>query len=419
MQQMKNSGIEWIGEIPESWDIIKTKNIFRYFKRIVGNRHVETERLALTLNGVIKRDKNEADGLQPEKFDTYQFLYKNELVFKLIDLGNIATSRVGLSPFDGMVSPAYIILRSECSDNRFYYYFYLSMWHRNIFNSLGDNGVRSSIGANDLLNLPIVNTTEAARIRIADFLDKKCVDIDNLIAHEVAAIEELKAYKQSVITETVIKGLDKSVPMKDSGVEWIGQIPASWSIVKTKNIFRNVKRIVGDQHAETERLALTLNGVIKRDKNEATGLQPENFETYQFLYRNELVFKLIDLGNVATSRVGLSPFDGMVSPAYIILQNKFTDNRFYLYFFLSMWYRQIFNALGDNGVRSSLNAQDLLNIPTVLLPEPERKKISDYLDKKCAEIDDFISIKQQKIEELKEYKKSLIYEYVTGKKEVV
>lgn len=124
---MKSRGIEWIGEIPEDWDIIKTKNVFRNTKRIVGENHCTTERLALTLNGVIKRDKEEADGLQPEKFDTYQFLYKNELVFKLIDLGNIATSRVGLSGYDGMVSPAYIILHNENVDNRFYLYYFLSM----------------------------------------------------------------------------------------------------------------------------------------------------------------------------------------------------------------------------------------------------------------------------------------------------
>ena len=126
--------------------------------------------------------------------------------------------------------------------------------------------------------------------------------------------------------------------MKDSGVEWIGEIPKDWHITQTRRLFRNEKNIVGDAADEYERLALTLKGVIKRSKNDSEGLQPEKFEGYQILRQNELVFKMIDLENVNTSRVGLSPYTGLVSPAYIVLKNDSDDNRYEYYWFMSMYY---------------------------------------------------------------------------------
>lgn len=426
---MKDSGIEWIGEIPEEWKLVRTKNIFRSVKRIVGDSHLETERLALTLNGVIKRDKNEAEGLQPEKFDTYQFLYKNELVFKLIDLGNIATSRVGLSQFDGMVSPAYIILHNECLDNRFYLYFFLSMWYRQIFNSLGDNGVRSSLNANDLLNIPIVSTTEAERVKIADFLDDKCAKIDCLIAHEEATIEELKAYKQSVVTEAVTKGLDKSVPMKDSGVEWIGKIPESWEILRIKNLGWTQNGIsksgdffgqgypfvsYGDVYKNMV-LPRTVNGLIETTEQERNNYSVK--ENDIFFTRTSETIEEVGFSCVCKETIPNATFAG-----FLIRLRLFEDKKIQIdyakYYFRGIQIRNYLVKEMNLVTRASLG-QDLLKAMSVTLPPMiEQQQIADYLDKKCADIDSLISIKQQKIEELKEYKKSLIYEYVTGKKEV-
>ena len=229
MKQMKDSGIEWIGQIPEEWNIWPTKRFFRHTKTLAGEQVDSYERLALTMNGVIKRSKDDSEGLQPEKFDTYQVLCENELVFKLIDLANVKTSRVGLSPYTGIVSPAYIILTNDNEDNRFYYYYFMSMYYNEIFNNLGDNGVRSSLNAQDLLNIPMVDIPSSLQKRIADFLDEKCGKIDRYIEKQQKIIDKLKEYKQAVITEAVTKGLDPDAPMKDSGIEWIGMIPEHWS----------------------------------------------------------------------------------------------------------------------------------------------------------------------------------------------
>ena len=421
MRQMKDSGIEWIGEIPQAWDVLKTKYCFRYKKEIAGINSDKFDRLALTMQNVIKRAKDDSSGLQPEKFETYQILRRNELVFKLIDLQNVSTSRVGLSPYDGIVSPAYIIITPKSNIlAKYAEKYYYTLWKNQIFNALGDDGVRSNLGKDDLLNIPIPVPPLAEQERIAEFLDAKCAEVDALAGEIKEQIATLEEYKRSVITEAVTKGLDASVSMKDSGIEWIGEIPQAWDVLKTKYCFRYKKEIAGINSDKFDRLALTMQNVVKRAKDDSNGLQPEKFETYQILRRNELVFKLIDLQNVSTSRVGLSLYDGIVSPAYIILtpqsniSSKYAEKYYY-----TLWKNQIFNALGDDGVRSNLGKDDLLNIPIPVPPLAEQERIAEFLDAKCAEVDALIAEKQNQLATLEEYKKSVIFEYVTGKKEVV
>lgn len=232
MRKMRDSGIAWIGVIPQDWEIVRTKSLYCSAKEIAGDRADDFERLALTLNGVIKRSKEDSVGLQPEKFSGYQILKKGELVFKLIDLENVATSRVGLSPYTGIVSPAYIVLskQSRAKDLvvRYSMYHFLSMWQREVFNQMGDNGVRSSLNAKELLNIPHPFPSIYEQKRIVTFLDAQCAEIDAVLEKTRASIEEYKKLKQAVITQAVTKGIRGDRPMKDSGIEWIGDIPAEW-----------------------------------------------------------------------------------------------------------------------------------------------------------------------------------------------
>ena len=235
--EMKNSGVQWLGNIPKEWSVGKVKHEFYATKTIVGDKVNDYERLALTLNGVIKRSKDAGDGLQPEKFDGYQILKEHELVFKLIDLANVSTSRVGLSPYTGIVSPAYIVLHHRKDMNpRYGEYYFLSMWMNEVFNHIGGDGVRSALNAKDLLNIPYLKVSPDEQQAIADYLDETCSKIDEIIAEAKASIDEYKELKQSVIFEAVTKGLDKNVEMKDSGVEWIGEIPVDWNIAKINRV---------------------------------------------------------------------------------------------------------------------------------------------------------------------------------------
>lgn len=411
MKKMKYSGVEWIGEIPEDWEILPTKRFFRHTKTLVGDKVDTYERLALTMNGVIKRRKDDSEGLQPEKFDTYQVLKENELVFKLIDLANVKTSRVGLSPFTGIVSPAYIVLTNESDDNRFYYYYFISMYYNEIFNRLGDNGVRSSLNAQDLLSVPIVNITSDTQRRIADFLDDKCGKIDRYIEKQQQIIDKLKEYKQAVITEAVRcregwtschlgylaqfkNGLNYSGLSTDVEISFLGVGDFQNNfILDSKEMFSRLK-YDGNM---PEDLLLSSGDIVFVRSNGS----------------KELVGRSVLIENV--------DYPLTYSGFCIRMRNYRQDvvlNKFLLYRFWSNEFRQNLNRDSRGSNINNLN-QELLSKLTVSFPDIEKQhEIIGFLGKKCAEIDRAIDKKQSLIEKLTEYKKSLIYEVVTGKLEV-
>lgn len=416
---MKYSGVAWIGEIPDHWHLIRLKDKWRSVKEIAGEDSAEYDRLALTMNGVIQRPKDDSDGLQPKEFDGYQILRENDFVFKMIDLQNVSTSRVGLSTYTGLVSPAYIRFAPKRKEQycKYTYYYLMSMYYNCVFNSLGGDGVRSALNAADMGTLLIPYPDEETQKRIVARIEKRVAAIDALIANQEKQVEKLKQYKQALITETVTKGLDPTVPMKDSGVEWIGMIPASWEVSRFKNIMRREKRICEKRDNESI-LSLTMNGVIIRDLDNPVGKMPSSFDGYQFVEPGDLLLCLFDI-DVTPRCTGLVTQYGITSPAYSrykMRQGFF--NAFYNYFLTSIDDRKIFVHLSKN-LRSSLSDEHFGAIAALVPSYQEQKAIVGFLDRKCEQIDQLIETKTQKIEKLNQYKKSLIYEYVTGKKEVV
>ena len=419
MRQMKNSGIEWVGEIPDSWEVTKTKYQFQYKKEIAGLCCNKYERLALTMKNVVKRSKEDNTGLQPEKFETYQILRKDELVFKLIDLQNVSTSRVGRSPFVGIVSPAYIILRQNgkvlpCYAEKYFFV----LWKNQIFNSLGDDGVRSNLGKDDLLNIPMPIPSLSEQKAIAEFLDKKCGEVDALIADIQQEIETLEQYKRSVITETVTKGLDPSVPLKDSGIDWVQTIPNHWIVHplyyyfeerKNKNIFAKEQNL----------LSLSYGKIIRKDINANGGLLPENFNAYNIVEPKDIVLRLTDLQNDRRSlRTGFVNERGIITSAYVTLKAKKNIIQEYFYYELHVFdlMKGLYNM--GSGVRQGLNFDELSKLKLFEPTIKEQMEIVAYIKEKEKKIEEIIADKQSQIETLESYKKSLIYEYVTGKKEV-
>ena len=420
---MKDSGIEWIGEIPSTWTLLRTKALYSHHKTVVGDKSDNYERLALTLNGVIKRSKEDSTGLQPEAFNGYQILRKDELVFKLIDLENISTSRVGLSPYEGLVSPAYIVLRpKENTFSKFGYYHYLSMWHRNIFNHMGDDGVRSSLNASDLLGIPCVVPPLDEQHRIADFLDRKCAEIDRVLEKTRASIEEYKKLKQSVITQAVTKGIRGEREMKDSGIEWIGEIPSTWNIVKGKYRFR--ERNSRGNNINLQLLSPTQKyGVIPQNLyEELTGMkavkldEKADLSTFKTIYSGDFCISLRSF----QGGFEYSEYNGVVSPAYHVFYGTTPlCNHYFKYLFKTKSFIEKMASLTKTfRDGKSISFTDFSNSLIPIPPLEEQHSIADFLDRKCAEIDTLISKKEQFITEIEAYKKSLIYEYVTGKKEV-
>lgn len=425
---MKDSGVEWIGEVPSDWSLVPTKRIFRSEKRIVGAAVDEYERLALTMNGVIRRSKDDSEGLQPEKFEGYQILRKNELVFKLIDLENVKTSRVGLSPYTGLVSPAYIVLTNTQEDNRFYYYWFMFMYHNEVFNHLGGDGVRSALNARDLLVLPVPNIAEKQQIRISNYLEAKCSEIDAVIARQQEAIEKLKAYKLSVITEAVTKGLNPDVPMKDSGYDFIGNIPASWNVCRLRNIGLPQNGISKGGECFGHGFPFVSYGDVYKNyalPKQVTGLvessseEQEKYSVQQgdiFFTRTSETIEEVGFSCVCEETIPNATFAG-----FLIRVRPFTDDLlmgFSKYYFRSNHHRLYLVKQMNLVTRASLGQDLLKSMPVLIPPKEEQQQITCYLDKKCDAIERAILHKQSVIDNLILYKKSLIYEVVTGKQEV-
>ena len=416
-REMKDSGIEWIGKIPANWEMLRTKHKYTNHKDVAGDDSDDYERLALTLGGVIKRPKDDATGLQPGAFNGYQILRKNELVFKLIDLANVSTSRVGYSPYTGIVSPAYIVLtpRNEY-ESKFGVYFFLSMWQREIFNHMGDYGVRSSLNASDLLNVPYPSVSHDEQKRIVQFLDRKCAEIDSVIADTQRTIEEYKSLKQSIITEAVTKGVRGKRPMKDSGIEWVGEIPEEWECIRNVYLFRENVR-----EPDVDAIPLSLSqvdGLIATDEMKESSLKTSTYEGWKQVRLNDLVLNRFKghLGVLYSATI-----EGMVSFHYGVYEPlKNFDSKYFEYLYHSDIYKAIL-GLKSNGMTvglQNLSNANFYSVYSVYPPIEEQREIIDFLDAKCKEIERLIAAKLQFIAELDYYKKSIIYEYVTGKKEV-
>ena len=417
MREMKDSGISWVGEIPKEWSVNRAKYCFVNTKEIAGCMSDRYERLALTMNGVIKRSKDDSNGLQPEKFETYQILRPDELVFKLIDLQNVSTSRVGLSPYLGLVSPAYIILKSNKRVlPAFAEKYFLMLWKNQIFNALGDAGVRSNLNSKDLLELSIPFPTFNEQQQIADFLDSECGKIDGLKADIQAQIDTLEQYKRSVITEAVTHGLNPSAPMKDSGIPWVGQFPTHWTKKKGKYILRYMSKPVKQD-----------DGVITCFRDGDVTLRSNRREDGFTMADKEIGYQGVDAGDLVVhgmdgfaGAIGISDSRGKASPVLNVLNTK-QNKKYIMYYLRSMAYGEVFTAL-STGIRvrsCDLRWNKLAELLYPLPPIDEQNNIVNHIDNQIARTNEIIADKKSQIETLDGYKKSLIYEYVTGKKEVV
>ena len=306
------------------------------------------------------------------------------------------------------------------------------MWQRAIFNQLGNNGVRSALNASDMLNLPFPKISKKEANKIANFLDEKVGEIDRLIDNAKKGIEEYKKYKQSVITKAVTKGLDSNVEMKDSGVEWIGEIPKDWEFRKIKSFSDIISKGTTPKEMSTIKDSKYTIRYIKSENIVDDKLidKPEFYITNDVneeLKRSQLTDKDIlfviagaSIGKVAIMEGDLLPANTNQAISFIRIKDEYLIYKKYLWYFLqSNIIKVVINLYSVQSAQPNLSMENLGNIK---IPFPFYKndinEIIEYLDNKCYEIENLIFKKEKLISELESYKKSLIYEYVTGKKEV-
>ena len=234
-RELKDSAIPWIGDIPKGWGVNLLSSLFDEHKQ-KNKGLVETNLLSLSYGKIVRKDINTKEGLLPESFDGYNVISSGDIVFRLTDLQNDKRSlRTGLCTENGIITSAYVTIRGRHSLNSAYYHYLFHSYDLcKVFYGMGE-GVRQGMNYGDLRKLLILLPSLSEQEKIASFLDRKCSEIDEMIALQEKVVEELKAYKQSVITEVVTKGLNPDVPMKDSGIEWIGEIPEHWELQKLKN----------------------------------------------------------------------------------------------------------------------------------------------------------------------------------------
>lgn len=419
MREMKDSGISWVGEIPKEWTIMPLYCFYseRKNKNIFG---AENNLLSLSYGKVIRKDINTSEGLLPSTYNGYNIVEAGDIVIRPTDLQNDKRSlRTGLSKERGIITSAYIALKPKNGINsRFYHYLLHTYDILKVFYNMG-NGVRQGLNYDEFAKLMVYSPSDTEQQRIAEFLDRECGKIDGLKADIQAQIDTLEQYKRSVITEAVTHGLNPSAPMKDSGIPWVGEIPAKWAVLPIYCVYgeRKRKNVFG---TEQNLLSLSYGKVIRKDINTNGGLLPSNYNGYNIIEKNDIIIRPTDLQNDRTSlRTGLVKEHGIITSAYIALKPKNrVSSKFYHYLLHSYDVKKVFYNMG-NGVRQGLNYGEFAKLMVYYPPLDEQQEIADYLDNKCAEIEQIIADKKSQIETLDGYKKSLIYEYVTGKKEVV
>ena len=412
MRKMKDSGIEWIGKIPENWNVLPNKYLM-YKKKEICPIYNGEDILSLSMNGVIVRDLD-AGGKMPTTFDGYQRVQPRNLLMCLFDI-DVTPRCIGLITQTGLTSPAYSqFVLNEMAEAAYYCYYYTMLDNDKTLVHLAKN-LRHSLTEEQLGTIPTILPPIKEQIEIARYLDERCSEIERLISDIQSQIDILEQYKRSVITEAVTKGLNPNVEMKDSGVPWIGEIPITWSTIRGKYILAYLQKPVRED-----------DGVITCFRDGEVTLRSNRREEGFTVSDKEIGYQGIEKGDLVVhgmdgfaGAIGISDSRGKGSPVLNILDTK-QNKRYIMYYLRSMAYCEVFIALATGiRVRScDLRWNKLAELLYPIPPLKEQQIIVEYIDAITTKINSVITEKKQQLEVLDEYKKSLIFEYVTGKKEV-
>ncbi|MEE1261408.1 restriction endonuclease subunit S [Ruminococcus sp.] len=429
MRLMQNSGIEWIGEIPKEWTINSISQLFSQVKNKNTDLQ-ETNLLSLSYGKIKRKNIETTDGLLPESFDGYNIVESNDIVLRLTDLQNDHKSlRVGLVTERGIITSAYLTIRNHSESIAKYLYFYLHAFDISKgFYGMGA-GVRQGLNWDGIKWLKMLSPSIPEQQAIADFLDSQCVHIDSVIEKTCAAVEEYKKLKQAVITQAVTKGIRPNREMKDSGIEWIGEIPREWRMTKIKV---GVSKVGSGKTPSGGAEVYADEGIIfLRSQNiYDTGIVIDSPTFITNETDEEMKNTRVQPNDVLLNITGGSIGRCCIFPNYLkqanvnqhvsivrVIKTIILSEFMHLYWISDLGKMSI-QLFQTGGNREGMTADAIKNSPIAIPDLPEQSEIVAYLDEKTAAIDSLIQKKEQLITELEAYKKSLIYEYVTGKKEV-
>ena len=411
MEELKKE-IPYVDYLPSHWSIVPNRYLFRYDGMKVGQNFSKYQLLSLTKEGVKEKDINAGGGKVPDSYDNYQTVKKGQMIFCLFDLDCSAVFS-GLSSYDGMITSAYdVFTPTDLIDGR-----YADYWFKYVFTNryymLFSKNIRYTVSSEIFNSLKTPVPPKEEQQRIADFLDKKCSQIERLIKLQENEIEKLKEYKTSLITEKVSYGIENNVILRESGIEWLGSVPEHWEVKKLKFAY------------------------VNRNEKYTEGIYPyialENIESHSGLYVETETNSNYELAGSILAEKGdvifgkLRPYlakalyireKSYVSSEFAVFGSDVNSTEFLKYLFLSSKFIDVINSSTYGTKMPRANIDFIKNLEVGVPSRKEQDIIVEFLNRKCCKIDELVAIKKKKIKELEEYKKSLIYECVTGKKEI-
>ena len=425
----KDSGVEWLGDIPSHWNCLSNKNIFKIRKSLVGKHSSEYELLSLTLRGIIKRDMDNPEGKFPAEFNTYQEVRVGDFVFCLFDVEETPRT-VGLSDFNGMITGAYTVFEVNNNfDKKFLYYFYLNLDQNKRLKPLY-RGLRNTIPKDSFMAFKSFVPSKIEQTAIANFLDEKTVKIDEAIAIKEKQIELLKERKQIIIQQAVTQGLDPTVPMKDSGVEWIGKIPAHWEVIRLKDICKAYGRIgfrgytASDLvNAHEGAITLSPSNIIDSEMNyeKCSYLSWEKyFESPEIMIKNTDIILVKTGSSYGKSAIVKSlSHEATINPQLLVIKDILISAFYLHYLMTSVGFLSVIDSEVIGSTIPTISENKIMNIKIAVPGNDEQLKIVEYLDLTLNEVTKGIENIDSQVEKLQEYKTTLINSAVTGKIKVV
>lgn len=411
----KDSGISWLGQIPEHWEVKRLSQVS--YEHYISNKDVHHQNLlSLSYGNIIRKDINKTDGLLPSSFDTYQIVVEGNIILRLTDLQNDHKSlRVGLVKEEGIITSAYVCIapinnEQICSSYLYSLLHTYDIWK--LFYSMG-GGIRQGLNWDGIKKLNVLIPPLAEQQKIVEFLDSKISKIDSYISEKEKEVKLLTELKQSQIAQVVTKGINPNVPMKDSSISWIGQIPEHWEMKRAKFMFKKHKRPCSPND---EVITCFRDGQVTLRKNRRTTgfTESEKYDGYQGIKKGDLVIHQMD---AFAGSIGVSDSNGMGTSVYHCC-TPLGDYSVYYYAYLirqmalSGYIQSLYKGIRERS--SDFSFPIFGNQFLVIPPLEEQKAIVEYINTKCQSIDSMISNLESEIAYLKEYKQSLIADAVTG-----
>lgn len=412
----KDSGIEWLGQIPTHWELTRISSVLTEVKDLNTSLRFSHPSQFKFGDIILKPDVNIEDVSSLSKCIIFR---KDDILINGLNLNyDFVTQRIARANYTGIITSAYIAVRVRNNlSSKYVTYLFKALDSRKVFNGLG-TGIRLTLTYKELKKYYILLPPQEEQRQIVAYLDYKSNKIDERICQRERELQTLSELKQVEITTVVTRGLDPNGPMKESGIEWIGQIPAHWEIKYLSQIAEEHYISNKDVHHQNL-LSLSYGRIVRKDINTTEGLLPASFDTYQVIEKGNIILRLTDLQNDHKSlRIGLVTEEGIITSAYICIQSRRAILPEYLYLLLHSYdICKVFYGMGG-GLRQSLSYADIKRIPIIIPAISEQVEIIKHINTKTKNIDIYMESLKKEIELLQEYKQRLISDVVTGKVDV-